>query len=133
MTLYAETLRRLHRDVYPRAHLTRQIIAAKQFMDRQYADALDLDLMAREAAYSRFHFIRCFKALYGRTPMQYLISIRIEKAKQLLLTDEPVADVCCRVGFESVTTFIGLFKKITGMTPTAYRRKKQFSRSKTES
>jgi len=46
--------------------------AARDLMDRSYADALDLDAIAREAGYSRFHFIRSFRGTFGRTPRDYL-------------------------------------------------------------
>ncbi|MCX6217169.1 AraC family transcriptional regulator [Spirosoma sp.] len=132
MTFYAETVRQLRQDHYPNAQLTKQIIQAKRFIDANFGEGIDLKKMAGAAFYSKFHFIRCFKSLYGRTPNQYLTSVRILNAKQLLLTDDSVTSVCYKVGFDSVTTFAGLFKRMTGTTPTEYRRrKKQFSRHET--
>ncbi|AUD01915.1 helix-turn-helix domain-containing protein [Spirosoma pollinicola] len=129
MTFYAETVRQIKQDHYPKEQLTRQIIKSKQFIDSNFAESIDLDRIAEVAFYSKFHFIRCFKSLYGRTPNQYLTTVRIEKAKQLLQTDDSVTGVCYAVGFDSVTSFSALFKKSTGMTPSGYRsRKKQFSR-----
>ena len=57
---------------------------ARDLMDRDYAEPLDLDAMAREAGYSRFHFARGFAEAYGETPRAYLTRRRIERAKALL-------------------------------------------------
>ncbi len=133
MTYYAETVERITRERYPKDQPVQQVIKAKQFIDSHFADPIDLDAMALEAFYSKFHFIRSFKTLYGRTPHQYLISVRIEAARQFLQTDASIADICYKVGFESVTSFTSLFKKMTSETPAVYRkRKKQFSRIETK-
>ncbi|SFC34276.1 AraC-type DNA-binding protein [Spirosoma endophyticum] len=125
MTFYTETVAKISRDWYPKDHIVQQVIKAKQFIDRHFADPIDLDAMALEAFYSKFHFIRCFKALYGRTPHQHLISVRMEAAKHFLETDARIADICYRVGFESVTSFTSLFKKMTSVTPAVYRDRKK--------
>ena len=59
---------------------------ARDLIDREYAEPLDLDAMASEAGYSRFHFAREFTAAYGETPRTYLTRRRIERAKTLLRT-----------------------------------------------
>ncbi len=105
---------------YPRVYLYIRIVQAKLFIDNNYADEIDLENIADEAYFSRFHFIRLFKSAYGRTPHQYLKSVRIEKARQLLKEDKTVAEACFSVGFQSLTTFSGLFKKIVGESPSSY-------------
>src|SRR5437870_2401995 len=60
--------------------------AAKDLMDRSYSEELDLDAIAGEAGYSRFHFVRSFRDTYGRTPRAYLSERRIERARELLRT-----------------------------------------------
>ena len=73
---------------------------ARDLIDREYAEPLDLDAMAREAGYSRFHFARGFAAAYGETPRAYLTRRRIERAKTLLRTANlSVTEVCFLVGF----------------------------------
>ncbi|MBW4888753.1 AraC family transcriptional regulator [Mucilaginibacter sp. HMF5004] len=108
-------------DLYPKVYLYRRIVYAKLFIDEHFADKIDLDNIAGEAAFSKFHFIRLFNSVYNKTPHQYLSHLRIEKAKGLLKTNMAVADVCYAVGFESVSSFTGLFKRLTGSTPASYQ------------
>lgn len=114
---------------YPKVYLYRRIVQAKMFIDAHYMQAIDLDNIAEEASFSKFHFIRLFKQAYGRTPHQYLICVRIETAKQLLQNNIPVTDVCFEVGFESPGSFSSLFKKLTGLSPLAYMQHQQQRRS----
>ena len=106
---------------YPKVYLYRRIVQAKLFIDSNYANNIDLGNIADEAYFSKFHFIRLFKKIYNKTPHQYLKVVRIEKAMQLLRTDIPVSDVCYAVGFESLSSFSGLFKSLVGLTPSAYQ------------
>ena len=108
-------------DFYPKVYLYRRIVKAKLFIDGNYADAIDLDHIADEAFFSKFHFIRLFKKTYGKTPHQYLTYVRIEKSKLLLKEEVPVSEVCYGVGFDSVSSFTGLFKRIVGQPPSAYQ------------
>lgn len=110
---------------YPRMYLYRRLVQAKLFIDTHYAEPIDLEAIADEAFFSKFHFIKQFKSIYRQTPHQYLISLRIEKARQLLKAGLPVSDVCYEVGFESLPSFSGLFKRVTGMTPSAYLAEQQ--------
>lgn len=103
------------------AHL-RQLRLAKDAMDRDWAEPLDLDAVAAHAGYSRYHFVRAFKAVYGQTPGQYLSCRRIERAEELLRSaDLSVTEICTLVGFSSLGTFSTRFKKQTGLTPSEYR------------
>jgi AraC-like DNA-binding protein len=95
---------------------------AKDLMDRAYAEPLDLDAVAREAGYSRFHFVRAFREAYGLTPRDYLSRRRVERARELLRTANlTVTEVCFLVGFSSLGSFSARFKAEMGVTPTAYR------------
>jgi AraC-like DNA-binding protein len=109
------------KELYPKVYLYRRIVYAKLFIDNHFDEKIDLDNIADEAFFSKFHFIRLFASIYKKTPYQYLSYVRIEKAKQLLTTSMTVANVCYAVGFESVSSFTGLFKRMTGETPAAYR------------
>lgn len=112
-------------EQYPKVYLYRRIVQAKLFIDNNYAEKIDLNNISDEACFSKFHFIRLFKTIYGKTPHQYLTSVRIEKAVQLLRADTPVSDACFLVGFDSLTSFSGLFKRIIGVSPSAYLAQQQ--------
>src|SRR5688500_9973842 len=106
----------------PKIYLYRRIVLAKLFIDGHFADNIDLDAIAGEAAFSKFHFIRLFKMAYGKTPHQYLTLVRIEKAKLLLQSENSVTDVCFSVGFDGISSFTHLFKRFTRLTPSAYQQ-----------
>jgi AraC-like DNA-binding protein len=106
---------------YHKMYLYRRIVQAKLFIDRHYAENIDLSQIADEAFFSKFHFIRLFKQAYGKTPHHYLTQVRLDHARQLLTEGESVADACFRVGFDSSTSFTALFKRHTGISPSAYQ------------
>ena len=108
-------------DTYPKIYLYRRIVQAKLFIDSQFAEKIDLENIADEACFSKFHFIRLFKKIYNKTPHQYLIYIRLERAKKYLSEGISVSEVCFSVGFDSVSSFTGLFKRNTGSSPSLYR------------
>lgn len=110
-------------DQYPRQYLYRRIVRAKLFIDDNFA-SIDLGNIAGEACFSKFHFARLFKDIYGRTPHQYLTHVRIERAKIHLAAGDTVARACYSVGFDSVSSFTGLFKRRAGMTPAAWQAEK---------
>jgi transcriptional regulator GlxA family with amidase domain len=98
------------------------LLAAKDLIDRRYAEPLDTARLARTALTSEFHFIRSFRRAFGETPRQYLRRRRIERAQELLrLTDEPVSDICLAVGFQSLGSFSDAFRRIAGESPSEYR------------
>ena len=101
--------------------LYQRIAAAKVYIDENYHEPIDLEVISQQAFLSRFHFHRLFRKVYRRTPHQYLTWKRIDKAKDLLAENKPVTDVCNEVGFESIGSFSILFKKEIGFAPTYYR------------
>lgn len=128
LTFYHQQVVKIRESCYYRDHIYDQLIRAKKFIDKHYSRDIDINAIAREAFFSKYHFIRLFRNAYGSTPHQYLRAVRIEQAKKLLQTHTTITDVCHSVGFNSLSSFTGLFRKITGFTPTAYRtqQKKQF-------
>jgi AraC-like DNA-binding protein len=100
------------------AHLRR----ARDFIDRDYAQPLDVPALARAALMSPSHFSRQFRAAYGETPYSYLMTRRIERAKALLRqTDLSVTEVCMAVGCTSLGSFSARFTELVGETPSRYR------------
>ncbi len=111
-------------------HQQARLSQARAYIDACYSSPLDLDQIARQACFSRFHFIRLFRKVYKRTPHQYLIQRRIEQAKVLLATSElSVTEVCLTVGFQSLGSFSLLFHKLAGQAPTDYRARIQDQRA----
>jgi AraC-like DNA-binding protein len=95
---------------------------AKDYVDRSYAQPLDVAALARQAHVSSAHFSRRFKEAYGESPHQYVLTRRVERAQELLRnTDLSVTEICLDVGFQSLGSFSSAFSRVTGMTPTAYR------------
>ena len=91
-------------------------------MDREYAQPLDVEALARGEHMSAGHLSREFKAAYGESPYSYLMTRRIERAMALLERgDLSVTDVCFEVGCQSLGTFSTRFKELVGMSPSAYR------------
>ncbi len=93
-------------------------------MDARYADPLDLDAMAAEAGFSRYHFAREFRNAFGETPGAYLSRRRVERAKDLLASANlTVTEICMVVGFTSLGSFSRRFSELVGCSPSEYRRR----------
>jgi transcriptional regulator GlxA family with amidase domain len=105
------------------AELLPHLRRAKDLADRNYAEPLDLTALAAAAGLSKYHFLRCFAAEYGETPMQYVSRRRIERATDLLrATNLTVTEVCHLVGFTSLGTFSRRFTELVGTSPSQYQR-----------
>jgi AraC-like DNA-binding protein len=95
---------------------------ARDRMDRDYAQPLDVPALARTAFMSTGHFARSFRAAFGETPYSYLMTRRIERAKALLRRgDLTVTEVCVAVGCTSLGSFSTRFTELVGESPSAYR------------
>ena len=93
-------------------------------IDREYAQPLDVEALARDAHMSAGHFSRQFRLAYGESPYSYLMTRRIERAMALLRRgDLSVTEVCFEVGCSSLGTFSSRFTELVGMPPSAYRRR----------
>jgi AraC-like DNA-binding protein len=92
-------------------------------IDREYAEPLDVEALARDAHMSAGHFSREFRAAYGESPYSYLMTRRIERAMALLRRgDLSVTEVCFAVGCSSLGTFSTRFTELVGIPPSAYAR-----------
>ena len=107
----------------PNIYLYKRIVQAKLYIDAHFSDSLDLDNISTEACFSKFHFIRLFKSIYGSTPHQYLMKVRIDNAEKLLQQGMTTTEACFAVGFESTTSFTALFKRFKKVTPSNYQAK----------
>ncbi|GAA3883438.1 hypothetical protein GCM10022207_58110 [Streptomyces lannensis] len=95
---------------------------ARDRMDRDYAEPLDVPALARDALMSPGHFSRSFRAAFGETPYSYLMTRRIERAKSLLRRgDLTVTEVCFAVGCTSLGSFSARFTQLVGESPSTYR------------
>ena len=92
-------------------------------IDRDYAQPLDLQALARGAHLSAGHLSRQFKLAYGESPYAYVMTRRIERAMALLRRgDLSVTEVCFAVGCGSLGSFSSRFTELVGMPPSTYRR-----------
>lgn len=95
---------------------------ARDVMNRDYAEPLDVPALARVALMSPGHFSRSFREAFGQTPYSYLMTRRIERAKALLRRgDLSVTEVCLAVGCTSLGSFSSRFTELVGESPSAYR------------
>ncbi|MGH8774241.1 MAG: helix-turn-helix domain-containing protein [Jiangellaceae bacterium] len=108
----------------PAVPLSRHLLRVRDLIDRAYTEQLDIAALARSASVSPAYFGRSFKAAFGETPHQYLMSRRMERAKALLRAGElSVTEVCLAVGFTSLGSFGTQFRRLVGDSPSAYRQR----------
>ena len=108
------------------AHHLRDLVRLRRVrdrIDREYAEPLDVEALARGVNMSAGHLSRQFRLAYGESPYSYLMTRRIERAMALLrLGNLSVTDVCFEVGCSSLGTFSTRFTELVGMPPSTYRR-----------
>jgi len=126
---YRQEVLRIRAALYPDPLLVERVTGVARLIERDYPARLGLKDLAGKAFLSRFHFVRVFRKMYGRTPGQYLSSVRMAEAKRLLASGTGVKEVCEAVGFESVASFSTLFRRMTGVSPAAYQRSQKHRRS----
>ena len=118
--------------ITPSSDVYERLCRARNFIDVCYDLPLNLDDISSKACFSRYHFLRLFRQTFAKTPHQYLVERRIEKAKELLRGEQlSVTDVCFEVGFQSLGSFSSLFHKTVGHPPITYRehsRKNELAR-----
>ena len=103
-----------------RPHLRR----ARDYADRHYAEALDLETLAAVAGMSKYHFQRLFTATYAVSPAAHVSQRRIERAQDLLRsTNLTVTEVCHAVGFSSLGSFSSRFRELVDCSPSDFQRR----------
>lgn len=107
-----------------REELYRRLCRGRDFLHSSFAEPLTLAIIAREACLAPHHFHRLFRGVFGKTPHDYLVGLRIGRARTLLcVTELSVTEICFEVGFESPGSFSALFRREVGLSPIAYRRR----------
>lgn len=103
----------------------RRISDVLRAIEELAADPLDLDQLAALAGLSKYHFLRTFRRVVGRSPYQYLLITRMRRAALALLrSDEQVSAIAFAAGFGDLSTFNHRFREIFGETPRAYRQRR---------
>ncbi|MDQ0220182.1 AraC family transcriptional regulator of adaptative response / methylphosphotriester-DNA alkyltransferase methyltransferase [Peribacillus cavernae] len=94
-----------------------------QYIDKNYMEKLNLDLLAEISHGSPYHMHRIFKKVKGITPVEFIQQVRIKEAIKFLIdTEKGVSEIALAVGIPNTSYFITLFKKKTGVTPAEYRK-----------
>ena len=102
----------------------RRLCQARERLATLEDEAVRIEDLAREAGLSPSHFIRQFDAVFGVTPHQFRMQVRLDAARELLATSGlSVTDVCMEVGFSSLGSFSDLFRRRVGEPPSAYQRR----------
>jgi AraC family transcriptional regulator len=104
-----------------RQEIYRRMQNAYEFLHNNFHNPIQVEDLASEACLSTFHFKRLFREVYHQAPYQYIKSLRVQKARELLKQGLPVHEVCHRSGWRDKSAFIRLFKKEVGVTPDRYR------------
>lgn len=104
-----------------RKELYQRISKAKDIIFNSYQQQLSIEELSREVYISKYHFTRLFKDIYGVSPYQFLKTVRIEKAKELLAKDYSIQEISNKIGFAESNSFINAFKSCTNTYPTEFR------------
>ena len=97
----------------------------RDYLDKHYMEEITLDMIAEKYYFNASYFSTIFKNYFGKSFSNYLIEIRMKKAKELLVSsDEKIKEITNKVGYNDANYFIRAFKKYYGYTPEEYRRMK---------
>lgn len=91
------------------------------YIQSHLAEDLSLEVLASLEGLSVYHFARTFRAEIGASPRQFIINERVNRAKQLLKSSDPISEIAMQVGFANQSHFTRCFKRVTGQTPNQYR------------
>lgn len=105
-----------------RGVILQRLVQARDLLHAEAARNPSLADLAAEARISRAHFARQFAETFGTSPHQYLIELRIDRAKRALAAGASVTEVCYDVGFASIGTFSSMFRRRTGVSPREWQR-----------
>ncbi len=106
-----------------RGVVLQRLVRARDYLHAELERGPTLADLARETGLSRAHLAREFSSTFGIPPHQYLVQLRIERAKRALAGGARVTDVCYELGFESLGSFSASFHRRTGMSPTRWQQR----------
>jgi AraC-like DNA-binding protein len=103
-------------------HTLARLLRSRDYIADCYGEPVSLDVAAKQACLSKYHFQRVFQSAFGETPHDFLTRRRMERARALLAAENsPVSEICFEVGYSSVGSFSARFHEIHGCTPSEYR------------
>ena len=109
--------------VAPSQKITKECHFVEQYINNHYQEDITLELLSEKTYMSKFYLVHAFKQYKGVSPINYLIQLRVQQAKELLeTTNYSIAQISDSCGFSSQSYFSQVFKKACGMTPNAYRK-----------
>ncbi|MCB0597884.1 MAG: helix-turn-helix transcriptional regulator [Phaeodactylibacter sp.] len=100
----------------------RRLSRAHVFILENFAEPVSLEDLERIAFFSKFHIVRLYRQIYGLTPYQHILHLRIGRAKELLRKDHSPTEVALRLSFSDRRAFAKTFKKIAGVSPSVFRQ-----------
>ena len=108
-----------------RIALYKRLLVAKSYIEENYAAPFKLDELARAALVSKYHLLRSYKLVFGITPYQQVLQLRLQEASKLLLQDLSLEDIATMVGFSDRRSFTKAFRKVFGCSPSEFKRRNQ--------
>ena len=109
--------------IVPAKKIAKECRFIEQYISNHYKENITLDLLSEKTFMNKFYMVHAFKQYKGISPINYLIQLRVTKAKELLATtDRSIAQISDDCGFSSQSYFSQVFKKETHMTPNEYRK-----------
>ncbi len=108
-----------------RQEVYKRVLIAREYLHYCYHRDVSLEEVANISFLSLNHLLRCFRQVFGISPHQYLVTVKLQHAQRLLTnSNSSLNQICNEIGFQSVGTFCNLFKRKTGVTPQEYKTKK---------
>ncbi len=128
MTYYETKIKEIRGYLYSNQRQLDTVIGIRNFIENNYENDLNLDLLSHLRFVSKYHLLRLFKRYYGQTPKQYLTDTRIKKSKEHLQNGMTVTEACFAVGFQSLSSFSTLFKSRNGVSPSEFQKRATFEK-----
>lgn len=129
VTFYFKQVSKIMNNCYSNRGQLETVIGTRHYIINNFDKDLNLDFLSKARCTSKFHLIRLFKKYHGQTPKQYIIDIRIERAKVLLKKGTTITGTCFEIGFDTPSTFSTLFKSRVGLPPIEFQKRATFTKS----